>query len=54
MILPFRTIRRCNEYSDGVLGPPDVWAYTTIVAGEVTYEDGQPTGARPGRLVRFS
>ena len=26
---------------------------TTIVAGEVTYERGKPTGARPGRLVRF-
>ena len=26
----------------------------TVVAGEVTYEDGVPTGARPGRLVRFS
>jgi N-acyl-D-aspartate/D-glutamate deacylase len=25
----------------------------TIVAGEVTFEDGEPTGARPGRLVRF-
>jgi N-acyl-D-amino-acid deacylase len=25
----------------------------TVVAGQVTYEDGQPTGARPGRLVRF-
>ncbi|MDZ4372584.1 MAG: amidohydrolase family protein [Phenylobacterium sp.] len=24
----------------------------TIVAGEVTYRDGQPTGALPGRLVR--
>lgn len=24
----------------------------TIVAGEVTYERGEPTGARPGRLVR--
>ena len=24
----------------------------TIVAGEMTYEDGQETGARPGRLVR--
>jgi len=24
----------------------------TIVSGEVTYEDGQPTGALPGRLVR--
>jgi N-acyl-D-amino-acid deacylase len=26
---------------------------TTMMAGEITYEDGQPTGARPGRLVRF-
>ena len=25
----------------------------TVVAGEVTFEDGHPTGARPGRLVRF-
>ena len=25
----------------------------TIVAGEVTFEDGEATGARPGRLVRF-
>jgi N-acyl-D-aspartate/D-glutamate deacylase len=25
----------------------------TVVAGEVTFEDGEPTGARPGRLVRF-
>jgi N-acyl-D-amino-acid deacylase len=25
----------------------------TIVAGEVTFERGEPTGARPGRLVRF-
>ena len=24
----------------------------TMVAGEVTYEHGEPTGARPGRLVR--
>ncbi|MEJ7584398.1 MAG: amidohydrolase family protein [Acidimicrobiales bacterium] len=24
----------------------------TVVAGEVTFEDGEPTGARPGRLVR--
>lgn len=24
----------------------------TIVAGEVTFEDGEPTGTRPGRLVR--
>ena len=26
----------------------------TFVAGEQTYEDGSPTGARPGRLVRSS
>jgi N-acyl-D-aspartate/D-glutamate deacylase len=26
---------------------------TTMVAGQVTYENGEPTGARPGRLVRF-
>ena len=26
----------------------------TVVAGEPTFEDGEPTGARPGRLVRFS
>jgi N-acyl-D-aspartate/D-glutamate deacylase len=25
----------------------------TVVAGEVTFEDGEATGARPGRLVRF-
>ena len=24
----------------------------TVVAGEVTFEQGEPTGARPGRLVR--
>ncbi|MDQ1396366.1 MAG: hypothetical protein QOG64_1625, partial [Acidimicrobiaceae bacterium] len=24
----------------------------TIVAGEVTYQDGEPTGNRPGRLIR--
>jgi N-acyl-D-aspartate/D-glutamate deacylase len=24
----------------------------TVVAGEVTFEDGEATGARPGRLVR--
>ena len=24
----------------------------TIVGGEVTYRDGEPTGALPGRLVR--
>ena len=26
----------------------------TVVAGEVTFEDGEATGARPGRLVRFT
>ena len=26
----------------------------TIVSGEVTFENGEPTGARPGRLVRAS
>ncbi len=26
---------------------------TTVLAGQVTYEDSVPTGARPGRLVRF-
>jgi len=26
----------------------------TVVAGQVTYEDGEPTGNRPGRLVRAS
>jgi N-acyl-D-aspartate/D-glutamate deacylase len=25
---------------------------TTVVAGEITYRDGEPTGALPGRLVR--
>ena len=25
----------------------------TVVAGEVTYVDGEATGERPGRLVRF-
>jgi N-acyl-D-aspartate/D-glutamate deacylase len=25
----------------------------TFVAGEMTFADGEPTGARPGRLVRF-
>ena len=24
----------------------------TVVAGSITYEDGAPTGALPGRLVR--
>ncbi|MBA2609675.1 MAG: amidohydrolase family protein [Actinobacteria bacterium] len=36
--------RRLVQYVDG---------YTaTICAGQVTFENGQPTGARPGRLVR--
>ena len=26
----------------------------TIVSGEVTFEDGEPTGAMPGKLVRAS
>ena len=25
---------------------------TTIVSGEVIYQDGEPTGAMPGKLVR--
>jgi len=30
-----------------------VTGYTaTLVAGEVTYRDGRPTGAKPGKLVR--
>jgi N-acyl-D-aspartate/D-glutamate deacylase len=24
----------------------------TVVAGQITYRDGEPTGALPGRLVR--
>ena len=27
---------------------------TTIQSGEVTFEDGEPTGARPGTVVRRS
>jgi len=26
----------------------------TVVSGEVTFEDGQPTGAMPGKVVRGS
>jgi N-acyl-D-amino-acid deacylase len=26
----------------------------TVVSGEVTYEDGEPTGAMPGKIVRRS
>jgi N-acyl-D-aspartate/D-glutamate deacylase len=36
--------RRLVQHADG-------YRYT-VVAGEVTFEDGEPTGARPGRLVR--
>jgi N-acyl-D-aspartate/D-glutamate deacylase len=36
--------RRLLQRADGYVA--------TIVAGEVTYRDGQPTGALPGRLVR--
>jgi N-acyl-D-amino-acid deacylase len=31
----------------------DGYSYT-IVAGEVTYERGEPTGAMPGKVVRRS
>jgi N-acyl-D-aspartate/D-glutamate deacylase len=37
--------RRLVQRADG-------YAYT-VVGGEVTFEDGKPTGARPGRLVRM-
>lgn len=36
--------RRFVQKADGYVA--------TVVAGEVTYENGEPTGARPGRLVR--
>jgi N-acyl-D-amino-acid deacylase len=36
--------RRLVQHVDG-------YRYT-VVAGEVTFEDGEATGARPGRLVR--
>lgn len=36
--------RRLMQYADGYVA--------TIVSGEVVYRDGEPTGARPGRLVR--
>jgi len=36
--------RRLVQRADGYVA--------TLVAGEVTYEDGEATGARPGRLVR--
>jgi N-acyl-D-aspartate/D-glutamate deacylase len=37
--------RRLIQKADGYVA--------TLVAGQVTMEHGQPTGERPGRLVRF-
>jgi N-acyl-D-aspartate/D-glutamate deacylase len=37
--------RRLVQHVDGYVA--------TIVAGETTFEQGEPTGARPGGLVRF-
>jgi N-acyl-D-aspartate/D-glutamate deacylase len=37
--------RRLVQRADGYVA--------TLVAGQVTFEHGQPTGERPGRLVRF-
>jgi N-acyl-D-aspartate/D-glutamate deacylase len=36
--------RRLVQRADGYVA--------TMVAGEVTFEAGEPTGVRPGRLVR--
>jgi N-acyl-D-aspartate/D-glutamate deacylase len=36
--------RRLVQRADGYVA--------TVVSGEVTFRDGEPTGARPGRLVR--
>lgn len=36
--------RRLVQRADGYLA--------TVVSGEITFRDGEPTGARPGRLVR--
>ncbi len=36
--------RRLSQKADGYVA--------TIVSGQVTYREGQPTGALPGRLVR--
>jgi len=36
--------RRLRQQADGY--------DATIVSGEITYRDGKPTGALPGRLVR--
>src|SRR5882762_9541720 len=37
--------RRLIQRADGYVA--------TLVAGDVTFEHGEPTGTRPGRLVRF-
>jgi N-acyl-D-aspartate/D-glutamate deacylase len=36
--------RRLVQRADGYVA--------TVVSGDVTFRDGEPTGARPGRLVR--
>jgi N-acyl-D-aspartate/D-glutamate deacylase len=36
--------RRLVQRADGYVA--------TVVSGEVTFREGEPTGARPGRLVR--
>jgi len=36
--------RRLSQKADGYAA--------TVVSGQVTYRDGEPTGALPGRLVR--
>jgi N-acyl-D-aspartate/D-glutamate deacylase len=36
--------RRLVQRADGYVA--------TVVAGQITYRDGEPTGALPGRLVR--
>ena len=38
---------------DGFTAVPADGYVATLVAGEVTFEGGEPTGARPGQLVRF-
>jgi N-acyl-D-aspartate/D-glutamate deacylase len=37
--------RRLIQRADGYVA--------TLVAGQVTFEHGEPSGERPGRLVRF-
>lgn len=36
--------RRLSQTAEGYVA--------TIVSGEITYQNGQPTGALPGKLVR--